>query len=257
MCRNIGCLVRGGYGCYNSPKFGSPGQKGEGQAQTVTSGELIVAMEAKQPTLIFSLLQVGNVITSVDEVYHVEGKTELALTNQCMSRRAGPESEDVNDSVAEFDPATRNCCAGTLVMESGQADNVATECSEGELVYNMDDEENDTLITVCHSTSTTIVSEEETSTTDNTDFNLASQERATQWKTDFTLNEEPLSRDIRHFSVDESGFLSSTQSKMVRNSELGGTYYESDRPHKPQDHQYSSIIDGPIKEPVTGNYIAS
>ena len=195
-------------------------------------------------------------ITSVEEVHYLEGKAELTVANQCMSRVADTESVDMDDSVVGFDSATHlkpRCCAGTLVMKSGPADNVLADCNEGELIHNMEDE-NDTSI--CINTSTTIVSEEETSITTNTDFITVSQERTTQFKSDFTLNEEPPTIGIRPFSVNESivGYLSSTQSKMTRNSDLEDTYYERDRPHKPQDHQYPSTTNT-IKEPVIGNYI--
>ena len=130
-------------------------------------------------------------------------------------------------------------------------------------------------MTTCYTKCTSYVdSVEETGLNPNNIFAVA--ERATQQSTDF----KELSRDVKAFISDDDGascneatfgILSSDRrnfsysdysfrAKIVGNSALTDAYYESDKPHKPQDDHlklpYPSSSNGPVKEPVTGMCLA-
>ena len=58
-----------------------------------------------------------------------------------------------------------NCCAGSLVLETGLVHNVTTDCSEEELVYNADVD--DKAMTISKWSTSEIDSEEESGTSTN------------------------------------------------------------------------------------------
>ena len=208
--------------------------------------------------------ETDNLMTSSEEVNHVECKAEYIIhhhvARSTVKNGGGVECTKSPDDSLEHDGAALRklkCCVGSLVLETVQADNCTVDCIEEELVYNAD--EISTTSTRCYinwSTSDTDDSKEETGVNGNEFFN--SQQRTTPCNNpDFSINEEPASRDIRAFLSDDDGTsrnestfgaLShdrriykysdySFKAKIVGNSELAGSHCTSDAPHKPDNHQ--------------------
>ena len=246
--------------CLYSPRCGGLGQKDKTKVQT--------ALSLRQLTIVDGRVIEGVMMAPMEEVNHIEGKSELAMIEIT-------ELLEECDNIFNF-----NCCAGTLVMESGPAtaENVTADCNEGELVHNMNEKGASMTVPYLHSSSTSgdqIVSAEETNReSPNKD---ASQKRSTSLQNaDPTLNELPSRDNIMPFASDDDGTSHnestfgilpgdrrnfnysnySFKSRIVGNSALTDAYCESDRPHKSQGHQlilpYPGAIDGHVKEPVAG-----
>ena len=185
----------------------------------------------------------------------------------------GPRSEDVAsiDDVMESEAAMlcRSNVAKTLVLESTAADvkNVPIECNE-EMVHNTSVD--DTVATAYYikqsisDSSKERYSEEETGTNVDKDYDP----QRTSQNADFTLTEGLPSKDVRTFVADDDrtsldnsmfGILlhnrGNSKAIIARNSELADPRGDSDRPHKPQDHQlpYPIVTTniGSLVKPVT------
>ena len=226
--------------------------------------------------------ETDHLMTSSEEVNHVECKAECIIYHRVARLTKSPDDSLEHDGAAL---CKLKRCVGSLVLETVQADNYTVDCSEEELVYNAD--EVSTSATKCYinwSTGETDYSKEETRVNGNECFNATSQQRTTPCNNpDFSINEEPASRDIRAFLSDDDGTsrnestfgaLShdrriykysdySFKAKIVGNSELAGSHCTSDGPRKPDNHQWtsthSSVIDSQVKpddvvKTVAGNY---
>ena len=245
----------------------SPVQKHQDETKTAQKSELLTACRNMQYTLVYHL------IIPKAEINYVECQEELML--QKASRQTSSNLEDTklveNDIKCEgAKVCRRNCCAGSLVLETGSVHNVATDCSEEELVYNADVDDK-AMTTACYIrwSRSQIDSEEECGISTNNCLSSASMERsAPQPHSNITLYEKPVSRDVRVFVSEDDGISHSESSfghfpshrrdvnysnhsykaRIVGNSELADAYSKSD---KPQDNQLTfpcaKTSDGPDK----------
>lgn len=152
----------------------------------------------------------NSLVTPVEEVNHVEYKAECVIYNVSRLNSDGSQSkESMNDTTEWCTLCTTNCCAGTLVMETGPVDNVPTDCSEVELAHNTD--ENCTKVTLCCinwtlSSQNKINSEEETGVNTTKSFIHTLQKQfVTLRRNDVSIDEEPMFRDVRAFVGDHDG----------------------------------------------------
>ena len=281
MCQGVLCLIKGGCEC----DIDSPGRSGISQKY---ENERASQNLRKLTPVTIARLQLSKMVTSIEEITHVDYKAELAIPHQYISTVnysfGSGNTESANDMGSDLESATflkPYSCAGTLVMETGPADNVATDCSEVYLVHVPD--ENDTTITKCYTDSSTRnekdSKEESGPVNTNKHLDPGSQTRATL-ENCFTLDEE-LSRDVMPFASDDDGVsrnestfgvLSSHRrdfnygnnyfkARIVGNSGLAGAYYQTDKTHTLPDNQLilpypvASSSDDPVKKLVTGSHI--
>ena len=258
------CLINSGCKCLHS-RIHDGIQKHEGEIQGGHSQSL-KKLKAddhilEHPMLLRQDYDVVHVVPT-EEANHSECKVEFIIPYRYKSLLiSSSESQTQYDSTILLKPT-----AGTLVM----TDNVVTDCSKEEVSHIADIDDTEEM-TVCYTNCTPsyVDSEEETSLNPNDTFTVP--ERATQENIDF----KELSRDAKAFVSDDDGtsrneaaygILSSDRrnfnysdysfkAKIVGNSQLTDAYYESDRPHKPQDDllklPYSSNNNNPVKEPAT------
>ena len=146
------------------------------------------------------------------------------------------------------------CCAGSLVLQTGSADNVvAVDCSEPELVHITD--ANDVAAVPV---TTNCLEYPEEATDVNTASSLTSQERSSSHSTNHMNRELACRTDIRPFMRNDETVLSSNFSNnyskptLIRNPELKGGCGERDKAHEPQQGTipHLSCID---EKPDTGN----
>ena len=221
-------------------------------------------------------------VASFQELTHIECSEEL-VAHQKASKRAldeGAVSENtdlLNNGWMKYTSTTlgKPDIAVTLVLESKSADleNIPMHChKEFVCSTNTDDE---ISVTISYtSDENEIDSEEETNVNFSKDTGFTSQERSLQ-KNDFSLTHDFPFRDVRAFVSDDDGtaYNESTygivqhsrrnvdysncsfKSKIVGTSELAGAYYESNRPHKPQNQLTLSQPNSndSIVKPVAGN----
>ena len=192
------------------------------------------------------MLQAQNsLVTPVKEVNHVEYKVECVICHKVskLNSDGSQSKEPMNDNMEQYTTLCKtDCCAGRLVMETGPADSVATDCSEVELAHNTD--ENCTKVTLCCikwtlSSQNKINSEKETGVNTSKSFIHTLQKQVvTQQRNNAAINEEPMFRDVRAvdnydgtssnestFGSDQKRFTYSDSSfipKMIRNSQLAG-----------------------------------
>ena len=212
---------------------------------------------------------------SSEEMNYVKYNAELALL-QYASRSAADNatrSENTESLDDDLESEVAMLCkpniAGTLVLESTTADvdNVPIDCCE-ELVHNSNVD--DTMVTayckkssICHDSNGMMYSEEETGTNTDEDYD---PQRSSQQSTGFTVNEVMPPRDVRAFNSDDdktshdnsmfrilSHNRENTKPIIFGSSELADPHCESDRPHKPQDHQLT--LPFPIVVTSTSNLV--
>ena len=260
---------------HDDARHGSPILKHQGEVEIAQKLELLMtACMTVQHVLRHPL------IIPKEEINYVECQEELIL--QKVSRSTASNSEDTklvdDDMHMKCEVATfcrPNCCAGSLVWETGSVHNIATDCSEGELVHNADVDDK-AVRTICYiECSISSKDSVEESGGMNTN-NGASMQRSAQPHANITLYEKPVSRDVRAFVSEDDGISHSESSfgyisshrrdvnysnysykaRIVGNSELAGAYSETD---KPRDNQLTlpcpSSSDGPDKKAtvITGN----
>ena len=280
MCHGVLCLVNGVH-CECDTASPDVRQKCKDERASQNLGKLTSDIIAGLQYTSF------RVTSSIEEINYVDCNAELAIAHQCMSTiERSEEKKSVNDNTetdhecARLDPY---CGAGTFVMETADKVTTVSNCSEMELVQNI--EEIDTTITMCYECSPTtmnkgeIYSEEESVAVNitNKDFHLGSQTRTTPQKSGFTLDEE-LSKGVMSFASNDDGtsrneatfgVLSSNRrdfnysnnslrAKIVGKSGLAGAYYATDKTHTLPDNQLTlpnpvaNSSDDPIKKLVTG-----
>lgn len=208
-----------------------------------------------------------------EEINYVGYQEELIVQKASRPTASNPEDTELVDDM-KCEGATfckPNCCAGSLVWETGSVHNVATE---EELVHNTDVDDKTMTTTYYTEWSTSPKdSEEESGMSTNNGLSPVSMQRSAQ---PHTLHEKPVSGDVRAFVSEDDGISRSESSfgylsshrrdvnysnysykaRIVGNSELAGVYSEAD---KPRDNQLTlprpSSSDGSDKKVtvITGN----
>ena len=136
------------------------------------------------------------VTLAVEEVNYIECKEELVINQNALDSM---ESMNMEHNHTVF--CKPNHCAGTLVMETGPADDLAVDCSEGASASNTHDN-NATAATICCINWTpcyeyTTDSQEETN--GKRTF-VSSQKQVILQNNDISVNEEEAFRDLRGFA---------------------------------------------------------
>lgn len=188
----------------------------------------------------------NSLVIPVQEINHVEYKAERVMCHYVLRLKSdGSQSkESMNDNMERCTMLRKtNCCAGTLVMETGPADNVPTaDCSEVELAHNTD--EICTKVTLCCINWTLrsqkkINSEKETGVNPNKSFiDILQKQVITPQRNNVAIDEEPMFRDVRAvnnydgtscneltFGSDQQKFTNSDSSFISINSGLAGKKY--------------------------------
>ena len=245
--------------------------KHQGEVKTAQKLELLTPCMTMQYVLRHPL------IIPKEEIKYAEYQEELVLQKASRSTACNSEDTELVDNDMKCEGATfcrPNCCAGSLVWETGSVQhNAAADCSEGELVHNTDVDDNVmpmTCYTECSTSSKDLVEESGGMSTNN-GHSSASMQRSAQPHANIALYEKPVSGDIRAFVSEDDGISRSESSfgyisshrrdvnysnysykaRIVGNSELAGAYSETD---KPRDNQLTlprpSSSDGSDKTTV-------
>ena len=276
MCHGVLCGVH----CKCDTESSDINQKCENERPSQNSGKLT---SHKMTGLQYTSFRV---VPSIEEINYTGCNGELSIAHQCMSTTkygfGSEETKSMNDSTETDHESVRldpYCGAGIFVMETADSVIAVSNCSEIELVQNL--EEIDTTITMCYERSPTTRNENETYSEEESgvkDIHLGSQTRTTPQKSGFTLDEE-LSKGVMSFTTSNDdgnsqneatfGVLSSNRrdfnysnnsfkAKIVGNSGAAVAYHETNKTHTSPYNQLTlpnpvaSSSDDPVKKLVTG-----